>query len=225
MSRNQYYLSVLLLLLALLLVIGCDTVEGERTATPDQGARATVAAVATENAPLATQHAKPSITASLSAQATAVVTIPTRDPSSYLEAELQGGALGEVWNLADVRLGLHPDRLRVVWEMAEARDHVPWYRVVEVDNATSPFPTGGEPAWGAARIDLIISDLYAFDFPLGQRLPLVPSENPLLTRVGVYPTFSDSELGFSIGLKTPSAYEVHELTDPVRIVVVVPYSE
>jgi hypothetical protein len=47
----------------------------------------------------------------------------------------------------------------------------------------------------------------------------VPPDNPKVTRIGSYPTFDDACLGFSIGLKSVSAYEVYELTDPVRIVI------
>ena len=49
--------------------------------------------------------------------------------------------------------------------------------------------------------------------------------NPQVTHIGLYPTFSDAHLGFSIGLKEPSAYEVYELTNPVRIVIDVLYGD
>ena len=147
------------------------------------------------------------------------------EPSAYLGMARRGGRLGKIWNLADVRYGSHPDRLRVVWEMVEPGDHVPLYEAVEVDNAADPFPTGHDPSWGAARIDLVVSDLYAYDFPLGKNLPIVLLDNPRVTRIGLYPTFSDSHLGFSIGLKEPAAYEVYELTDPVRIVIDVLYGD
>jgi hypothetical protein len=146
-------------------------------------------------------------------------TTPQVPPSSYLGDVRKGGRLGKTWNLANVRCGLHSDRLRVVWELAEPGDHLPLFEVVEVDNALDPFPTGHDPSWGTARIDLVVSDLYAYDFPLGERLPLIPSDNPRVTRIGLYPTFSDAHLGFSIGLKVPSAYKVYELTNPVRIVI------
>lgn len=148
-----------------------------------------------------------------------------QDRSGYIGAEHQGGILGGVWTLADVRSGSHPDKLRLVIEMSEPADTAPFFKVVEVDNAASPFPTGHDPSWGAARIDVIVSDLYARDFPLEQRLPTIPPDSPLVTRVGVYPTFSDAHLGFSIGLKRPAPFRVYELRKPVRIVIDVLYSE
>jgi hypothetical protein len=156
----------------------------------------------------------PALTSTPSPQAPA----PT-STQAYLGVVRQGGELGGVWTLADVRYGVHPDRLRVVVEMVEPRDHMPLYKVVEVDNAAEPFPTGHDPTWGVARIDLVVSDLYAYDSPAFEALPIVPTDNPRVTRVGHYPTFDDSSLGFSIGLEAVSAYEVHELTDPVRIVI------
>ena len=158
-------------------------------------------------------------------QAMAPTSTPTPDPSAYLGVARQGGKLGTIWNLADVRYNSHPDRLRVVWEMAETGDYVPLFEVVEVDNVADPFPLGHDPSWGAARIDLVMSDVYAYDFPLSQRLPFILPDNPQVTRIDLYPTFSDAHLGFSIGLKKPSAYEVYELTNPVRIVIDVRYDD
>lgn len=158
-------------------------------------------------------------------QAITPTSTPTPDPSAYLGVVQQGGRLGTIWNLADVRYHSHPNRLRVVWEMAEPADHVPLFKVVEVDNVANPFPQGHDPSWGAARIDLVMSDVYAYDFPLSQRLPFIPPDNPQVTRIGLYPTFSDAHLGFSIGLKEPSPYKVYELKNPVRIVIDVPYGD
>lgn len=143
----------------------------------------------------------------------------TRRPTPSLGVMQQGGQLGRVWNLADLRFAVRSEGVRIVLEMVEDRDHVPFYRIVEVDNSASPFPTGHDPTWGLARIDILVSDLYAYGSPLFEELPLVLPENPAVTRIGQYPTFEDSILGFSIGLKALAAYEVVELTDPVRIVV------
>jgi hypothetical protein len=146
-------------------------------------------------------------------------TLPTLSPTPSLGVAQVGGRLGGVWNLADVRYALHPDRLRFVIEMAEVREHVPFYRVVQVDNAEFPFPTGHDPSWGAARIDLVVSDLYGYDPPVLEKLPIVPPTNPRVTRIVQYPTFEDSILGFSIGLKSVATFELRELTDPVRLVI------
>jgi heat shock protein HslJ len=167
--------------------------------------------------PTATPEAVPS------PEAVSPTGTPLPTPSAYLDVVQEGGELGDLWTLADVRYGLQDDRLRVVVEMAEARDHVPWFQVVEVDNVASPFPTGHDPSWGAARIDLVVSDMYAYDSPILQRLPFILDGCPVATRIGHYPTFDDARLGFSIGLIVPSAYEVHTLTDPVRIVIDVLY--
>ena len=54
-------------------------------------------------------------------------------------------------------------------------------------------------------------------------MPFILADDPLVTRIGLYPTFSDAHLGFSIGLKEPAEYEVYELTDPIRTVIAVLY--
>ena len=141
----------------------------------------------------------------------------------YVGLEKKGGTLGDTWTLVDVRVGAHPDRFRVVVEMRESRERAPWYEIVEVDNAADPFPTGHDPTWGSARIDLVISDLYLYDFPIAERLPIPAPENPVVTRVGYYPTESDAHVGFSIGLKEPAAYQAYWLEEPIRIVVDVLY--
>ncbi|MFQ6058050.1 MAG: hypothetical protein ACE5MB_04105 [Anaerolineae bacterium] len=155
---------------------------------------------------------------------------PTGIPiSAYIGVSHEGGTLGDIWHLADIRMGLHPNRVRVVWEMQEARASAPHFTVVEVDNALTPFPSGPggqttyDPSWGQARLDIVVSDLYAIGFPLQERLPLVAPENPVVTRVGLYPTYDDALMGFSIGLKHPAPYEVTTLTEPVRIVIDVLY--
>ncbi len=173
--------------------------------------------------PTATQTPQPT-----AASPTSAPPSPTSEPTSvpsldYVGVKKQGGALGGTWTLTDVRVGAHEERFRVVIEVAEARDRAPFFEAIEVDNAATPFPSGHDPAWGAARIDLIISDLYLFDFPVSERLPIAAPENPVVTRVGRYPTESDAHIGFSIGLREPAAYEAYYLTEPVRVVIDVLY--
>lgn len=148
--------------------------------------------------------------------------IPAIDPRAYLDVSQQVGSLGDTWTLSDIRLGIHPQRVRIVWEMAENRNGTPLAEIVEVDNTTTAFPRRGallDPSWGAARIDIMISDCYAYEFPLNERLPIIPPDGSPVTKIGLHPTFDDAVLGFSIGLTEPAAYEVFTLTDPVRIVI------
>jgi hypothetical protein len=207
-SRHlQKWIAILALFLISSLTTACGTFEVgiERTASPDPVATITPSDLATSEPTLSS------------------TSTPLPDPSTYLSIEHEGGVLGDVWQLADVRYGIHPDRVQIVWEMVDPGDHVPAFRVVEVDNAASPFPTGHDPSWGEARIDLVVSDLYARNSPIIEQLPFTLPDDPLVTRIGLYPTFSDSHLGFSIGLREPAAYEVYELTDPIRIVIAVLY--
>jgi len=132
------------------------------------------------------------------------------------------GSLGSTWTLSDLRVGIHPQRVRVVWEMAEARDTAPLTEITEVDNTRTAFPRRGallDPSWGAARIDIMIHDCYAYGVPLSDMLPIEVPGSSIVTKVGVHPTFDDALLGFSIGLSKPAPYEVFTLTDPVRIVI------
>jgi hypothetical protein len=149
---------------------------------------------------------------------------PTAAPDAgHLGEKKQGGNLGDVWTLADVRVGFHTEQFRVVIEMREGRNYAPYFEAIQVDNAKVPFPTGHDATWGAARIDVVISDLYLYDFPVNERLPIVAPVNPVVTRVGRFPIESDAHVGFSIGLESPASYEVYVMTEPVRIIIDVSY--
>jgi hypothetical protein len=145
------------------------------------------------------------------------ITTPTPIPTQ------SSGEIGQAWNLADIRYGFHDGFMRVVIEMVENRETIPYYVIKEVENATVPHPAGADPSWGESRIDLFISDLYAQNAPIYSQLPIDPGENPVVTRIGQYPTYDDDLLGFSIGLKTPAEFTVYELTQPVRIVIDIYY--
>jgi hypothetical protein len=213
MTKRAIQAVVLALILA---VTGCTCAPKRDVPT------ATVPQTATPM-PTATQASQPASASPTSAPPPPTVE-PTNMPGSdYLGTKKQGGALGGTWTLKDVRVGAHEDRFRVVIEMSESRDRAPFHEAIEVDNAAVPFPSGHDPAWGAARIDLIISDLYLFDFPVSERLPIAAPENPIVTRIDRYPTESDAHIGFSIGLREPAAYEAYYLTEPVRIVIDVLY--
>ena len=160
---------------------------------------------------------EPAATPTAGLEPTSTPTLPA--PSGLLNVPQVGGETGQVWNLADLRYGLHPTHLRLVLEMQESGTATPKYRVVEVSNAETPFPGSSDVDWGEARIDILVSDLYARDVSLDEMLPILFPDDPVILRIGQYPTVDDAILGLSIGLKTPVKYEVYELAEPVRIVV------
>lgn len=152
----------------------------------------------------------------------ALTPIPT--PPGYIDQVYEGGILGYIWNLTDIRCEVEPDRVRVVLEMGGGEEGIPYFELVEVYNDQVLFPVAPDreaydPSWGEARIDITISDLYSYDYPLNEKLPLIPPDNPLVIKIGLYPTYDDAIRGFSIGLKRAAPYEVSTLTNPVRIVI------
>ena len=80
---------------------------------------------------------------------------PTSEANTVLEGPQRVGALGETWNLSDIRVGIHPRKIRVVWEMAEDRATVPLTEIAEVDNSNrepslaSPENDGSQTVWAA----------------------------------------------------------------------------
>ena len=203
-----------------MLAVACD-LSGTPTGSPTPFVWPTPS----PTVPLQTRRPSPTPTSSVPTDTPEPTYTPTPTESPHLGVERLGGTLGRLWSLADVRVGIHADSVRVVFEVVEAGDRVPLYRAVEVDNEANPFPGGHDPTWGAARIDLFINDLYAYGYPLDEELPIELADDPLVNRVGSYPTYDGALLGFSIGLREPAAYEVHELTNPVRIVVDVLYGD
>ena len=145
-------------------------------------------------------------------------------PPAYIGQVYEGGILGYIWNLTDVRCEVQPDRVRLVLEMGGGEEGIPYFQLVEVYNDQVLFPIAPDqeaydPSWGEARIDITIGDLYAYDYPLNEKLPIVLPDNPLVTKIGLYPTYDDALLGFSIGLKVAAPYEVSTLESPARIVI------
>ncbi len=150
--------------------------------------------------------------------------LPTPTPPAYIGQVYEGGILGYIWNLTDIRCEVQPDKVRLVLEMGGGEEGIPHFQLVEVYNDQVLFPVAPDeeaydPSWGEARIDITISDLYAWDYPLNEKLPIVLPDNPLVTKIGLYPVYDDAMLGFSIGLKVATPYEVSTLESPARIVV------
>lgn len=143
--------------------------------------------------------------------------------AEFWEQHIEGGTLGTIWSLADIRYAERSGRFRLVLEMEETAASVPYYTAELTDASMAPFPGTREPTWGKKRIDMVLSDVYAYDYPLADQLPIELQDNPIVTAVTQLPTYDDARLGFSIWLKGPAAFEVHELTGPGRIVVDVFY--
>lgn len=140
---------------------------------------------------------------------------PTLNPTSlaYVGQVYEGGILGSIWNLTDIRCEVQLDRVQIILEMEGGEEGIPYYETVEVYNDQVLFPVAPDEeaydlSWGEARIDITISDLYAYDYPLSEKLPLIPPDNPMVTKIGLYPTYDDALLGFSIGLKRAAPYEI-----------------
>ena len=149
---------------------------------------------------------------------------PTPTPPAYIGQVYEGGILGYIWNLTDIRCEVQPDRVRLILQMGGGEEGIPYFELVEVYNDQVLFPVAPnqeayDPSWGEARIDIMVSDLYAYDYPLNEKLPIVLPDNPLVTKIGLYPTYDDALLGFSIGLKAAAPYEVSTLGSPARIVI------
>jgi hypothetical protein len=147
----------------------------------------------------------------------------TPTPPSYINEEREGGSLGGVWYLEDIDCQIAPEASRIAFQMREMSPGQPYYRVVEVYNDQVLFPSQPDrsehdPSWGEARIDLLVSDLYGYEYDWSE-LPLACPESPAVIKVGHYPTYDDAILGFSIGLKRAAPYQVTTLEDPVRLVV------
>ena len=212
MSKQMLSVVSLLLLFILGIFTACqssDAEVGTATVTP-----LSLAEIVSTETPEVAVTAEPTTPVT--------VTLPTPTliaPPGLLDSPRTGGVLGESWQLADLRYGEHANYLRVVWELAENRENLPQYRVVEVDNAAHPLPGGADPSWGQARLELVFSAVYVDDYPLTSTLPLEVEESSLVTRLDTYPTADDALLGFAIGLVEPAQYEVYELTDPVRLVI------
>ena len=145
---------------------------------------------------------------------------PTPDLIGY---RVEGGELGEIWDLADIRYRHEANRFRLMLEMEETHPTAPYYTAELTDEDTEPFPVDRDPAWGTVRIDLVVSDLYAWDYPLGEELPVEVAESPLVNAITLFPTFDDALLGFSIWLESPARFRIQELSDPVRLSVEVIY--
>lgn len=199
----RWWLLLAVVSVALLSIAGCSQQESPApsTATP----------ILSEDPPILTpaitftpERIRPTPTATQEAPPTATVVVsPT--PASNAEATA-GGQAGQTWSLSDIRYSANESRHRLVWEMAEQRSDAPRYEIRQIDTESG------------IRLEVVLIDVYAYDYPLNEVLPIEPDDG-VLERIESLPTFDDASLGFAIVLSTPTDYEAFELTEPVRIVL------
>lgn len=216
-KRNRIlFLGVLLLVL---LSGGCGGGKRDQTATATPTAIPFTVILPTDTpvAPGGEAVAEPTAVVT-STQPTLMPTPTLAAPVGVLNAPKTGGEAGGAWTLVDLRYGLHADRLRIVWEMAEPGQTVPEYRAVEVDNIAAPTASGETADLGVARIDILLNNVKPTQ-TLQANLPIDFEENPVATKLIRYPTADERRLGFSVGLSQPARFEVHELSGPVRVVL------
>lgn len=197
------YLFSVLLFLMLLVTAGCG---GQ-----DAPAASTATPILSDDLPILTPaitftpaQARPSPTSTPAAQATATL-LSSPTPASDNTAT-SGGQTGQTWSLADIRYSANESRHRIVWEMADQRSETPRYEIRQVDTD------------GGIRLEVVLIDVYAYDYPLNEVLPIEPADGAL-ARIERLATFDDASLGFAIDLTAPADYEAFELTEPVRIVL------
>lgn len=128
-------------------------------------------------------------------------------------AVVEGGEIGTIFNLADVRVGRHDGYTRIVWEMEEAEGR-PYHRVVtrvrEDGSAVQPF--------GRHWLEVSISDVYAWTRPelLESRTVALDGAVTVLQQLMIG---DDAIYAVGVGLAGPVRFEVSLLESPVRLVL------
>lgn len=140
---------------------------------------------------------------------------PTDRPlyASVDGAVVEGGELGTIFNLADVRVGRHDGYTRIVWEMEEAEGR-PYHRVVtrvrEDGSPVQPF--------GRHWLEVSISDVYAWTRPelLESRTVALDGAVTVLQQLMIG---DDAIYSVGVGLAGPIRFELSLLEEPVRLVL------
>lgn len=140
---------------------------------------------------------------------------PTDRPlyASVDGAEVEGGEIGTIFNLADVRVGRHDGYTRIVWEMEEAEGR-PYHRVVtrvrEDGSPVQPF--------GRHWLEISISDVYAWSRPelLESRTVALDGAVTVLQQLMIG---DDAIYSVGVGLDGPVRFELSLLEEPVRLVL------
>ena len=153
------------------------------------------------------------------------VTLPSRDVPPQDEADdgllvaafdgvvVEGGEIGAIYNLSDIRVGRHAGFTRIVWEMAEAEGS-PYHRIVSRANEDAP---PGEP-FGRYWLEISMSDVYLWDRPELLQSRDVDAEGAVSALAQIM-IGDDALYSVGIALDGPARFEVSALENPVRLVL------
>ncbi len=147
--------------------------------------------------------------ASPAASPTAGIPAPTETGASaedMLGRTIQGGSLGSIYRLTDLRSGRHEGFTRFVWELSSEAGSGPYFEAVEERTDS-----------GDLRIRLRVSDLYAYDYTGAMSLELPPDATA--TSLRPLTTADDAIMAFAVDLERPARYAITTLQDPLRIVL------
>ena len=136
--------------------------------------------------------------------------------SDYIGRSASGGS-GGIFSLVDLRSGEHEGLTRFVWEFESSENlapgDAPFFEVIEHSNAGQP-DLGFE---GLARIEVLFTDVYAYDF-VGA-MSLDTPESGVAKSMRTFPINDDAMLRFAIDIDEPSRFAVVALDDPPRLVL------
>ena len=139
--------------------------------------------------------------------------------SRHLGQKVSGGS-GGISDLLELRSGEHDGLTRVVWELAARADlkpgDAPNFSAVEHSNQNAP-ETVGAKLEGPARIEMVLQDVYGYDF-LGTMSLDTPASS-VMRGLRLLRVEDDATLAFAIDLNRPARYSVTILDDPPRIVL------
>jgi hypothetical protein len=190
----------------------------------DVGADATSTALATpavtveRRTPDSLESAAPAATPSVAV--TEIIARPSAEPTvsgqasagDYIGVTVEGGAIGQIYQLMDVRTGEHDGFTRIVWELDRKGD-APLFKAVQLEGSVDSMP-------GSAHIEVVLHDVHAFLIP---EIPEIDAtDSPAVVGVRHATIYDDSLMGWNVALDSPSVFEIRALVSdsaPTRIVL------
>lgn len=153
--------------------------------------------------PRGTRPARSTRTSPPVASATPAAAFP--NAALLIGKRLEGGAIGAIFHLDDVRTGEHPGYTRIVWAMDEDAGTPRWTTLLRRD------------VEGTAVIDVALYDVSAFAKP--ETLDAQSPQSPIVDSIRQQRVADDAELRFAVRLARPAGYRVTVIDGPVRVVL------